>query len=545
MKGVKLSFFPINFMKYKIPIIDLFAGPGGLAEGFSSVQNNQYSAFDIRLSIEKDVSAHKTLILRSFVRQFEKGKLPDEYYKVLREPDIIKREKLNKALFEKFSDEYKTASKEAWLAELGNEQFPPQLVDKRIKKGLKNVKYWALIGGPPCQAYSLVGRSRVGGIDNGDHRVYLYKEYLRIIAKHQPAVFVMENVKGLLSAKVNDEKVFHSILRDLQDPSSVFKEASATKYRIYSLSNEPDGLDIFGNPNYRDDKEYLIKSENYGIPQNRHRVILLGIREDIDIKPRTLTSLSAGIKLKDVIGDLPKIRSGLNRSFVSSEIINKKKKRYYKKEIDSNQNWEKIINSFRKEVISWNGFAKNYSDTKIGASKNSIGSEFIKCRTPSNKNPLYSWYHDPLLKGVCNHQSRSHLIQDLKRYMFAGMFAKTYKRFPRLHEYEKHGEELLPDHKNVETGKFADRFRVQLPDVPATTITSHISKDGHYFIHYDADQCRSLTVREAARIQTFPDNYLFCGSRTQQYHQVGNAVPPYLAKQIAEVVYELFNKMEI
>ncbi|MNV66528.1 Modification methylase AplI [compost metagenome] len=132
---------------------------------------------------------------------------------------------------------------------------------------------------------------------------------------------------------------------------------------------------------------------------------------------------------------------------------------------------------------------------------------------------------------------------DLRRYLFAAVYAKLNGSSPKGHEgFFLKG--LAPDHKNWETGKFSDRFRVQIEDRYATTITSHISKDGHYFIHYDPTQCRSLSVREAARIQTFPDNYFFQGSRTDQFHQVGNAVPPLLASKISKVVFGiLFDKL--
>lgn len=530
----------------KIPVIDIFAGPGGLGEGFSSVIRRNRRVFDVKLSIEKDANAHKTLKLRSFFRKFPINQAPPEYYDMIMQSDPEKREQLRIQLFEKYKVQAQEANEEAWHAELGHKDFPPELIDSRIEKALNRATNWVLIGGPPCQAYSLVGRSRRqwgDQLDNEDKRVHLYKEYLRIIAEHHPGVFVMENVKGLLSSRLDGVRMFDLIKRDLRDPSSVFTNKNSPGYKIFSLTTETHDYED-GQPLYCSDTDYLIRSEEYGVPQKRHRIILLGIREDILVIPETLDKSEKSVTLAEIICDLPKIRSGINRSFERSEVVDGKKKRIYRNEHDSDKNWLKLINSFRKEIISWNGFAKYYPSAGITNPGNGIGSEFVPCKTPSKENPLFAWYYDPKMKGAANHESRSHLVEDLKRYMFSSMFTKIYKRFPRLHEFEKHSIKLLPDHENAKSGKFADRFRVQVPDQPATTVTSHISKDGHYFIHYDPDQCRSLTVREAARIQTFPDNYLFCGSRTAQYHQVGNAVPPFLANQIAEIVYKISNKLK-
>ncbi|WP_417238764.1 DNA cytosine methyltransferase [Bizionia sp.] len=509
----------------KIPIIDLFAGPGGLGEGFMSLKNDEgKSIFDIKLSIEKDINAHKTLTLRSFYRQFVKDnkRVPEDYYNALRESDLSKREILIEEMLDNY-DEGTIARKEAKLIELGSENWPSKTVDKIIKDQLEDNNNWVLIGGPPCQAYSNVGRSRVGGISKEDHRVYLYEEYLRIIKKHKPAVFVMENVKGLLSAKVDDEKVFDWMKRDLK---------VGNNYEIHSLVKP-----------VTKDSDFLIKSEKYGVPQKRHRVILLGIRKDYKHKGDYLGE-KGEVNLKSVIGDLPSVRSGLNRKFTNyhkTEVYkNGTPKRLYKNIVDTNASWLKEMTKNINQIRVWgelelNGLSDGPKKTELNT-----GSEYLKASNLISINHiLKDWYTDKKLKGIVNHESRSHLTQDLMRYLFASLYVEKYDRFPRLNDYARHSKDLLPDHANVASGKFADRFRVQIPNKPATTVTSHISKDGHYFIHYDASQCRSLTVREAARIQTFPDNYLFRGSRTAQYHQVGNAVPPYLAYQISEIVYNI------
>ena len=494
----------------------------------SLLDKKAHSIFDIKLSIEKDKNAHKTLTFRSFYRQFKKNAktIPTEYYEAIRETDLKKREALIEKILDSFA-EGDEARQEACLAELGSDEWPEERIDDLIEKRLgKNTKNWVLIGGPPCQAYSNVGRSRVGGIDPDDHRVYLYKEYLRIIEKHNPAVFVMENVQGLLSAKVDEEKVFDWMKKDLQVNGL---------YKIHSLVKQ-----------IKSDKDFLIRAEQYGVPQKRHSVILLGIRNDFQHQGEYLKKKNA-VNLESVIGELPRIRSAINRSFDKYHDTEKYKngspKRLYTNLNDNDESWIELISEQVNKLKKWGEIPLNGLSNGPIKYPNGIGSEYVENeKVIDAKHPLKRWYSDPKLQGVLNHESRAHLTQDLMRYMFAGLYVEKHGTFPRLIDYAKHHSDLIPDHANVESGKFTDRFRVQVANKPATTVTSHISKDGHYFIHYDAKQCRSLTVREAARIQTFPDNYLFRGSRTQQFHQVGNAVPPFLAYQISAIVFEIFNK---
>jgi len=152
---------------------------------------------------------------------------------------------------------------------------------------------------------------------------------------------------------------------------------------------------------------------------------------------------------------------------------------------------------------------------------------------------LLRWLERPELRCIAQHETRGHMASDLGRYLFAAAFGQTHGYSPKAADFPL---ALSPDHRNWHSGVFNDRFRVQLADEASTTVTSHISKDGHYFIHPDPMQCRSLTVREAARLQTFPDDYLFLGNRTQQYVQVGNAVPPFLARQIAALMLSMLNR---
>ncbi|AYM92579.1 DNA cytosine methyltransferase [Serratia sp. 3ACOL1] len=522
-------------MLLPIPVVDLFAGPGGLGEGFSSFEHGD--AFQIAVSAEKDPIAHQTLRLRAFYRLLTNNRPDnlDDYYRFCNGDADTPFSTETKDLWE-------LAGKEAMCIEIGSPNGNAAL-DEAIQKMQEKHgadQPWVLIGGPPCQAYSLVGRARNKGIADykpeEDHRHFLYREYLRIIQSYQPDIFVMENVKGILSSKINGEKIFNQILKDLANPSAaLYSSSKGQRYRIVSLVSEQEFCDG-DDPNLLDATKYIIQAEEYGIPQARHRVILLGIREDRYRENLPKLSTQPTVSVKEAIGKLPKLRSLLSRQKDTSEqwenLVREQLRLLAKHASELPETGEILSSSLIKASEEIGSF------TGTGATR--MPKSHYRYTGQTNHDYLDKWFLEPRLNVWLNHEARGHRIDDLARYGYAACFASIHKRSPKGHK-EFNLDGLAPAHKNWETGKFSDRFRVQVAGSPSTTITSHISKDGHYFIHYDPSQCRSLTVREAARLQTFPDNYFFQGGRTQQYHQVGNAVPPFLAIKIAEIVAKIIN----
>jgi DNA (cytosine-5)-methyltransferase 1 len=268
----------INIQDPTYPVIDLFAGPGGLGEGFSSVQgkNNNFRFRNV-VSIERDEFSHRTLQLRHFYRSFSTDEVPDDYYRYLR-GDIDAEE-----LFRLCPAQFQEATRSALRISLGAESH--EEVRIIIRQKLAGKRKWALVGGPPCQAYSLVGRSRMMGNPDfeQDERHFLYREYLKIIIDHKPPVFVMENVKGLLSAKVGGEPIIGRIVSDLSNPRSALENNNnGLHYRLYSLT---DGQSPEGEI---DPRQFLVKSENYGVPQARHRMFIVGIRKSQRVASKTI-----------------------------------------------------------------------------------------------------------------------------------------------------------------------------------------------------------------------------------------------------------------
>ena len=511
---------------HAIPVVDLFAGPGGLSEGFTAYESPHGDGFDVALSIEMDAEAHRTLEMRSFLRLLKHEDLYDPYIEFLKSG---RREEDRDELFSVFPEAGRKAEAEAIHKELGGRAFSKTAFASKVRESIRGRKSWVLVGGPPCQAYSLVGRARRSKEDRksfeSDKKHRLYQHYLEILAEFRPPVFVMENVKGMLSSTLSGHRVLDRMMKDLMEPAG----PGGVRYRLVPLV-ESEGR-LYGDADCSGE-DFIIRCENYGIPQARHRVIIVGIDADLPVEPDKLRA-RAQVDLRDVVSDCPPLRSAISRG------------------LDSPREWANQIRAIRslrfdpeiRKVVS-----SSLANLKLNCSTGDVVTKYL----PGRPTDLVSkWYRRWQLGLLANHESRRHIAPDLRRYFFAACFAEASAgsgnpRSPKLGDFPC---ELLPAHKNVVKGDpsssvFADRFRVQVWDRPATTITAHIAKDGHYYIHPDPTQCRSLTVREAARIQTFPDDYVFLGTRTGQYRQVGNAVPPLLAVQLAEIVYGILDRAD-
>ncbi|SDO78535.1 DNA (cytosine-5)-methyltransferase 1 [Pedococcus dokdonensis] len=481
-----------------IPVVDVFAGPGGLNEGFSSLLDaHGNSIFETVNSFEMESAAVNTLRLRAALRTIRRntGSTPNAAYRFLRgelsygdmaaDPDV--------------SAALKDAESEVRQLELGQETRLES--DAIIRGSLQSTDDpWILVGGPPCQAYSLAGRSRRTNDPTfvHDEKHFLYREYLHILQQHRPTVFVMENVKGMLSSRHDGGSIFRKILDDLRSP------AFGLEYDVRSFVLPGSDLQP---------QDFILRAERFGVPQRRHRVILLGVRTDSGLGRHELLQQGELVTVENAIGDMPRIRS----------MISPRSK-------DSEEAFVEIRSAARR-------LAERAGSQRCAP----VGRGFIAAHgnAPAS-DPLKMWLTDPTLGGHIQHESRAHMPADLMRYAYLSAKAQQGE-FPRVNELPP---ALIPNHRNAARvdAPFADRFRVQRWDMPSTTVVSHISKDGHYYVHPDPEQMRSLSVREAARLQTFPDDYFFTGNRTQQYHQVGNAVPPLLARQLGATVAKLLGR---
>ncbi len=411
--------------------IDLFSGAGGLSEGFIR------KGFKAIAHVEMDKASCNTLLTRTAYHYLtEKGQ--KEIY-----VDYLKKKITRAELYDLLPKELKNSVINEPIGANNNARIFKQIDEIKGKK-----KIDLIVGGPPCQAYSLIGRAADKNGMKNDDRNYLYIQYAEFLKKYKPKVFVFENVLGLLSAKdKNGEKYLDKML-------NLFREIGyETEYK-------------------------LLHANNFGVLQNRKRVILIGKKGTKkgfypEFEKKELT-----VNVEEIFKGLPKLKAGEGNFFETK--------------------YTKDASEYLKEIKVQNG-----------------------------------------LDFTTQHIARPHNEQDKEIYRIA------------IRKWNKNGERLnyndLPDrlksHKN--RNSFTDRFKVVAEELPAChTVVAHIAKDGHYYIHPDIKQNRSITPREAARLQSFPDDYFFEGqsdkpSKTAAFKQIGNAVPPLMAEEIASEIKKI------
>lgn len=409
--------------KKKVTFIDLFSGAGGLSEGFIC------AGYSPIAHVETNKDACYTLKTRACYHYLKKKRQLDKYY------DYLKSEISRNELYALVPKDVIDSVINETMAESSMESIYKQ-IDKAMK-AMKIDHVDLIIGGPPCQAYSLVGRSRKF-MDN-DPRNDLYKLYCKVLERYKPEIFVFENVPGLITAGEG------KYLKSIQD---TFKAAG------YEIEYE------------------IVNALNFGVLQRRKRIILIGWKLNSGHAYPLFENKGVACYINDILSDLPRIQAGQSS------------KQYRNKEL----------------------------------------SDYLKNNGIRTGDDILTWQ-----------VARSHIDRDINIYR---MVIQAWN--------DKHGRlkysdlpENLSTHKNK--SGFLDRYKVVAADLATShTMMAHIAKDGHYYIHPDLKQARSITVREAARIQSFPDNYFFEGSRTAAFIQIGNAVPPLMAKGIAESLAKEF-----
>lgn len=402
----------------KIKFIDLFAGCGGLFDGF--MQSGMYEPV---ASVEWEKAPVE--VLKNRLKT--KWNVEDPDKEVIRF-DIQREEEL----FNGFDD-----------PEYGKHIGLDSLVDE--KKGIDIV-----IGGPPCQAYSVAGRN--AGRMKGDYRNYLFEHYISVINRYQPKLFVFENVPGMLTAMPDGTPITDLIRRDL----------SETGYEI--INNIKDFA--------------LIDMSQYGIPQTRKRVILIGVRKDAFENPQEVL-----------------------RDFYENYLYPFKtdKVKTVKDAIGDLQSWHPV---------------KPYKENGKNIAYESEGDSDLSWQIPRYQNErdinVFKTLAEDIESGKNKYQSTDNLIK---------LYEQTTGKKTSVHKYH-----------------------VLREDEPSTTILAHLHKDGFRFIHYDSKQARTITVREAARIQTFADDFEFPCSMGAAYKMIGNAVPSEFARILSVAIQEFYKK---